>query len=124
MEVNQPTIDEHIKKLGMPHTWGTHIEILAIATMYGISVFITKQSQSGIYYWEEVKPLKSEGFSYPVVPTDTLPIDFGIPSHLELSYITGAHYDSVVSITTNKVPESIPQKLQPLANMTNTIVIP
>ena len=69
------------------HTHGVHIiEILAIATLYGISVFITRKSQTGSYYWEEVKPLKPEGLSYPVVPPDTLPSDFHVPSHIEICY--------------------------------------
>ena len=73
MGVNEPTIEEHIKKIGLPHTWGTHIEILAIATLYEISVYVTRQSLSGSYYWEEVKPLKADGVSYPVIPSGTLP---------------------------------------------------
>ena len=72
MEVNEKTIEEHIKKIGMPYTWGTHIEVLAAATLYGISIYITRQSSSGSYFWEEIKPLKADGFSRPVVPSDLL----------------------------------------------------
>ena len=39
MEVNKLTIEEHIEMIGMPHAWGTHVEVLAIATLYGISVY-------------------------------------------------------------------------------------
>ena len=60
MGVNESTIEEHIKKIGLPHTWGTHIEVLAMATLYEISVYmyVTQQSPTGCYYWEEVNPSK------------------------------------------------------------------
>ena len=124
MEVNEPTIEEHIKKIGMPHTWGTHVEILAIATLYEIPVYVTQQSQSGSYYWEEVKPLKADGVSYPAIPSDTLPSEYQVPNHMELGYMSGVHYDSVVSIATGKVPELVPQKQpQALVDVTNIIVV-
>ena len=124
MEVNEKTIEEHIKKIGMPYTWGTHIEVLAAATLYGISVYITRQSSSGSYFWEEIKPLKADGFSSPVVPSELLPHEYEVPNHMELSYMSGVHYDSVVNMITNKVPEHIPQKQTPaLADITNVIVI-
>ena len=125
MDVNEHIIDEHIKKIGRPYTWGTHIEILAIATLYGISVFITRKSQTGSYYWEEVKPLKPEGLSYPVVPPDTLPSNFHVPSHIEICYYDGVHYDSVVSVVTNKVSQCTPQTPQALSipNVSNTVII-
>lgn len=92
---------------------------------YGISVFITRKSRSGSYYWEEVKPLKSEGLSYPVIPPDTVPSDFHVPSHIEICYYDGAHYDSVVSMVTNKVSQCTPQTPQTLSipNVSNTVVI-
>ncbi len=124
MEVNEKTIEERIKKMGMPYTWGTHIEVLAIATLYGIPVYVTRQSPSGSYYWEEIKPLKADGFSNPVVPSESLPNEYEVPNHMELGYISGVHYDSIVSMITNKVPEHIPQKQpQALADVTNVIVV-
>ena len=43
---------------------------------------------------------------------------------MELGYMNGVLYDSVVSVITNKVPEHIPQTQQPqvLTDITNTIV--
>ena len=100
----------------MPYTWGTHIEVLAIATLYGIPVYITWQSPSGSYYWEEIKPLKADRFSNPVVPSESLPNEYEVPNHMELGYMSRVHYDSIVSMITNKVPEHTPQKqLQALA---------
>lgn len=121
---NEPTIEEHIKKIGLPHTWGTHVEILAIATLYEISVYVTRQSPSGSYYWEEVKPLKADGVSYPVIPSGTLPSEYQVPNHMELEYMSGVHYDSVVSIATEKVPETFPPKQpQALVDLSNIIVV-
>ena len=43
---------------------------------------------------------------------------------MEFGYISGVHYDFVVSMITNKVPEQIPQKQpQALADITNAIAI-
>ena len=125
MEVNEETIEEHIKKIGMPYTWGTHIEVLAVTTLYGISIYVTRQTPSGSYYWEEIKPLKADGFSNPLVPTELVPDEYKVPNHMELGYMNGVHYDSVVSTITNKVPEHIPLTQQPqvLADITNTIVV-
>ena len=77
-----------------------------------------------IYFWEEIKPLKADGFSSPVVPSELLSNEYEAPNHMELGYMSGDHYNSVVSMITNKVPEHIPQKQTPaLADITNVIVI-
>ena len=128
MGVNERTIEEHIRKIGMPYTWGTHIEILAVATFFDIPVYIIRQKSSGIYYWEETKPLnKPDGFSHPVVPASTSPFpnEYEPPNHLELDYTSGVHYDSVVGMVTEKVPEHVPQKkpCQVFADMTGAIII-
>ena len=94
MEVNEVTIEEHIKKIGMPYTWGTHIEVLAVATLYGISIYVTRQAPSGSYYWGEIKSLKADGFSNLLVPTELLPDEYKVPNHMELGYMDGVYYDS------------------------------
>ena len=38
--VNEPTIDEHIQHIGLPYTWGIHVEIFAISTYLQIPVFV------------------------------------------------------------------------------------
>ena len=81
-----------------------------MATLYEISVYVTRQSPTGCYYWEEVKPLKADGMSYPIVPSGTLPSDYQVPNHMEHGYMSGVHYDSVVSIATGKLPETVPPK--------------
>ena len=75
-----------------------------------------------------MKPLdKSDGFSHPVVPASTSPLqnEYVPPNHLELDYTSGVHYDSVVSMVTEKVPEHVPQKKprQVFADMTGAIII-
>ena len=54
----------------MPYEWGTHIEILAVAT----SVYVLKQSH-GDYHWEKIRPLNHpDSFSHPVIPASTCPL--------------------------------------------------
>ena len=74
----------------------THLGRQLLPSSYGISVYITRQSSSGSYYWEEIKPLKADGFSNPVVPSESLPNEYEVPNHMELGYTSGVHYDSVV----------------------------
>ena len=92
-------------------------------------MYVTQQSPAVCYYWEEVKPLKADGMSYPIVPSGpfwyTLPSEYQVPNHMELGYMSGVHYDSVVSIATGKVPETVPSKIQPqaLVDTGNIVVI-
>ena len=59
------------------------------------------------YFWEEIKPFKADGFSIPVVPSELLPNQYEVPNHMELGYMSGVHYDSVVSMI--KFPSIFPR---------------
>ena len=59
-----------------------------------------------------------------MVPLESLSNEYEVPNHMELGNTSGVHYDSVVSMITDKVAEHTPQKLpQALADVTNIIVI-
>ena len=55
LAVNEPDIDQHIKKMGLPNVWGTHVEVVAAATFYQIPVYFTVNNDStGEYQWEVI----------------------------------------------------------------------
>ena len=37
--VNCPTINNHIKTMGLPNAWGTHVEIIVVSTLIQIPVY-------------------------------------------------------------------------------------
>ena len=92
--VNKPTITKHIAHLGMPNTWGTHIELIATATYFNVLVytFIADDQQ-----WEVYKPLSAKELRYPVT-TDKEDELFAPRSHIELLYYRNLHHDHIVII--------------------------
>ena len=60
--INQPTMIEHINHVETPGIFGTHMEILAMATYYGVLVFyccLQGHSQQQ-YRWHFVRPISSK----------------------------------------------------------------
>ena len=100
MELNEKTIEAHIRKLGIPSVWGTHIEMLAFATYFKTPIFVAQMvNSSGIYNWKVVKPLSAD-LHYPFMPTD----DPDYPdmssinyTHIEIAY-ENAHFNSLVTL--------------------------
>ena len=100
VELNESTIEAHIRKLGIPSAWGTHIEMLAFATYFKTSIFIAQLVNSeGMYNWKVVKPL-SVDLRYLLLPRD----DPDYPdmtslnyNHIEISF-ENAHYNSLISL--------------------------
>ena len=86
MELNEKTIEAHVRKLGIPSTWGTHIEMLAFATYFKTPIFIAQMVSRGpVYNWKVIKPL-SANLRYPVLPIvdpDNPDINY---THIKISY--------------------------------------
>ena len=89
--VNSATIQEHISSMLLPNKWGTHIEILAAATIYQVPVYCCVHSPVPSDYvaphWVCVKPVrpKEKSFSYPDLAGSSLE-DVPSPNHFELCY--------------------------------------
>ena len=60
--INHPTMAEHISHVQKPDVFGTHLEILAIATFYNVPVYYC-QLLRGQYSWHCVEPMRSAGVS-------------------------------------------------------------
>ena len=98
--INCSTMAEHVSHVQKPDVFGTHLEILAIATYYNVPVYYC-QPLRGQYSWHCVEPIKSTGeqsFRVPDISGSPLE-DIQPPSHFELSYTLNTHYDSIVSVT-------------------------
>ena len=110
--VNAPTMQEHIRKLMRLGTWGTHVELIAIATYLQIPVYYCRENPSARgFKWERLKALGlAIGFRYPcVVEDDPMhPMHRQQITHFELLYYVQGHYDSIVSTESNKVATDLP----------------
>ena len=99
-EVNKSTIDEHVRYMGVPGTWGTHVEIFAISNYLRIPVFtctVSSNSYKTSIKWEEFKPLfPLSKLRFPV-PIPDNPCDLQPLTHIELLYFKDLHYDCILS---------------------------
>ena len=104
--INKPTIEQHITHMGIPSTWGTHVELFAIATYYQVPVH-TYVAEDTDPRWKVFKPLSTtKCLHYPITTGDDDSITpFG---HTELLYYPNSHYDSIVDCTTGKCSTTEP----------------
>ena len=91
MSINKPTIKDHIRHIGIPSTWGTHIEVLAVATYFKMPVYIACATRN-LCIWQVVKPLQSK-LSYPIFSQD----DRDMPEMESINHFEIAHHVSTTS---------------------------
>ena len=94
---NKPTtMQDHIKKLILqPQSWGTQIELAAMATFVQVPVFYCIHFEFG-YRWERIKPLgPPDLFRYPFMVEEEEALFTRRLTHFELHF-TGNHYNPVV----------------------------
>ena len=93
----QPYVDgqmvEYIAKVKQSMVWGTAVELLATATLFGIPVF-TFLPNGNSYHWLYYEPLQSGKFVY---PQDPPPLRLLNLDHIELLNANGWHYDVIAS---------------------------
>ena len=60
LEVNEPDIQLHLKKMGKPFVWGTHIELKAAASYFQIPLYFCEKSpKTECYEWRCFSPICS-----------------------------------------------------------------
>ena len=103
MSINKPAIKDHIRHIGIPSTWGTHIEVLAVATYFNMPVHIACATRN-LCIWQVVKPLQSK-LNYPILSQDDRDMPEMEPiNHFEIAHHS-SHYDSIVSTTSGMLLE-------------------
>ena len=95
--------------MSIPGIWGTHIELIAAATLFGFSIYMMEQKCKNGHQWMCIDPLENKDLL--MVPHLLLPNDVSVLStltHIELFYITNFHFDSVVLQTTRLTASEVP----------------
>ena len=97
--INCPTMAEHIEHVQRPGVFGTHLEILAIATYYAIPVYYCQKTRDQ-YSRHCVNPIINTGSGHRLPDLAGCPLEqVQPPSHFELSYTLNTHYDSIVTVS-------------------------
>ncbi len=91
-----------------PGSWGTHLEIIAAATLFPMSMYYCTQSiSSNLFTWGAFHPISSHQIRFPLLVEDVLLSREKI-DHIELFYHQLVHYDAIVS-TENEICRTPPQ---------------
>ena len=56
--IQETSIETHIRKMYKSGTWGTHLEIIAAATLYQLPIYVASRCVQGqAYYWRKYSPI-------------------------------------------------------------------
>ena len=95
LSMQHTSIDQHVKQMCKPGTWGTQVEIFAMATLFKIPVYVASQNPKYLNYcWCKYTPLISDGYT----SQETLA---SIKTHAEIIHINGNHFDAVEPLNSN-----------------------
>ena len=86
-------IVEYITRVRHARVWGTAVELIAAASLFGMPVF-TLTPHGDSYRWLCYQPLKSNSLVYPKEPP---PVRLQHMDHIELFNVHGCHYDCILS---------------------------
>ena len=108
-QVNEHTIDGHAKMMLQLGTWATQVEVAAAATYFQMPVYYIALEQDAAirYKWSVVKPLCSRNSLCFPDEDETVVLRKPI-THFELIYYSHVHFDCVVSLHSNALPNSVP----------------
>ena len=120
--VTASSVTEHIQRILHPQTWGTHMEVKAAATFFGVPVYYTKAVQTGGYCWECREPLLITGLRFPEVVNYPKSDSQHPISHFELAYFVNTHCDSIVSIATGRPVQEHPHIQPTVIDMTDVML--
>ena len=88
------SIDQHIKQMRKIGTWGTQVEIFAMATLFKIPVYVASQNQKSLNYcWCKYNPIPLDRLS----STETL-VGKKTATHVEIIHINQNHFDAIEPI--------------------------
>ena len=96
--IQETSIETHIRKMYKSGTWGTHLEIIAAATLYQLPIYVASRCVQGqAYYWRKYSPISVDNL---------VNINTG-RSHVELIHMNECHFDPVIPISSHGVSEPV-----------------
>lgn len=96
--IQETSIEAHIRKMYKLGTWGTHLEIIAAATLYQLPIYVaSRRVQGQAYYWRKYSPISVDNL---------VSINTG-RTHIELIHINDCHFDPVIPISSYGVSEPV-----------------
>ena len=85
------SIDQHINQMRKLGTWGTQVEIFAMATLFKIPVYVASQNQRSLdYCWCKYNPIPLDNLTSPGTQTGEKRV-----KHIEIIHINQNHFDVV-----------------------------
>ena len=95
------SLSDHCASIIKPYVWGTHVELLAAATLFDKPVyyFDVKSQKWGVWRPATQSCRSKVQLKVPII--STWPAELSPISHLELEYHQNQHYNSIVNATTN-----------------------
>ena len=106
LPVNKKTIREQVNHMIHPFAWGTHLEIIAAATLFGVPIFQLRKEETSGWTWSVTQPIM-HNMKIPVIDDEKLNEKENI-NHIEMYYHDN-HYDAIVSSETGKMCKTLPQ---------------
>ena len=110
--MNKATIAEYTKEMFRPQVWGTHVEMIAAATLFHAPIYYCRKDAHGKgYHWEVCHPLSTSAqrpLKLPHLSEHDPLYSANHPTHFELLH-KDMHYDCIVSSETKKLCQSPPK---------------
>ena len=86
-------VSNHIAKVKYLTIWGTHVELVAAASLLKMTIYVcTQKCGNGEYYWEIFKPIENSHLRFSESLTLNKPV--GI-DHFEICHTMRCHYDII-----------------------------
>ena len=86
-------ISDHISRVKYLTVWGTHVELVAAASLLQMPIYVcTQKCGNGEYYWEVFNPIENSRLRFSESLTLNKPV--GI-DHFEICHTMRCHYDII-----------------------------
>ena len=83
------SMEQHIKQMSKLGTWGTQVEIFAMATLYNIPVYVASQHPKSLNYsWCKYTPIALDDSTSQEIFTNDI-------THVEIIHMNGNHFDTI-----------------------------
>ena len=115
--INQTSFADHIKNIGKTCTWGTNLEIIVTATLFGIDVYVASDSyRPGKPTWLKYSPNALATTELKKSSVSDLPSTFPILAQkqsqwLELTHVSRCHFDAVKPVSSVQLCRPVLQSL-------------